>query len=306
MLHSVETLLPYIIQHLREKPDTCSRSKRNDSWMTAPQIARWIEDSYGDPYNPAQLDHDLLAWWNVDPASRPIRPATYPEENTLARLWGHVERVKKLSEPKRAERIDLPLELEMVYSLPADAPTVFISYANPDLHFAARVRLYLLTLGINSWMYARSIAKGERIFEAVQAAIDRADCMVALATPQSLASAWMFTETGYAVARGVKTVLAFDGNDPLLMALLESWHPTRRYGEDNFDQETLRRLKNVYAKFNSHSRVAKYKSSAGNLLCAMSNFNKCVYPRRTTTAELDPSIGDFKHLIVKIRNGEPL
>lgn len=299
----IEVFIADIIQHLHERPDLTLGNKRNESWLTAAQIAGWIEESREIVLNRAQLDQELLGWWHVDPASRPIRWATYPEESTLERLWGHIERVGASPVPRHAKRLDAPIDLEMVEPLPDDALTVFISYANPDLHFAARVRLYLRSLGIASWIYAREIAEGDQIFEAVQAAIDRSNCMLALATAQSLASAWMFTETRYAVAHDVKTIVAFDGNNRDLMALLESWHQPHSV-EINFDQEKLLPLKMEYSKFNHQSRIDKYESSAGAFLSAMCNFHKCVYPRRKTTAMIDQSIEDFELLIVKIQNGE--
>jgi hypothetical protein len=297
-----QTIIEDLIRHLQEKPDVVTRHARNESWMTAAEIAKWISKTRGIELNPDHIEEKLLKWWHADARSRLIRPAKYPGENTLARLWGHVERVGRLSESElQSQRTDAPMDLETV-ALPPDAPVCFMSYAAPDLHFAARVRLFLARLGFDAWIYSRDIDEGELIFEAVQAAVKRAACVIALATPQSLASAWMWTERHYALAEECKVFIVFDGNDSGLMAMLETWRPPISCNDENFiDPRRLSALRNVYAKYNPKRRVEKYESSAKSFLFSMSSFYKCVYPRRVSSMAIDPSILDFTNTMLKFR-----
>jgi hypothetical protein len=136
-----QSLIEDLTCHLREKPGLVERRERNESWMTAAEIANWIKDTRGIEHRSEEIEEELLAWWRADPHSRLIRPAKYPAENTIARLWGHVDRIGCLPESEsQTFRTDPPIDLEAL-SLPPDAPVCFLSYAAPDLHFAARSSL---------------------------------------------------------------------------------------------------------------------------------------------------------------------
>jgi hypothetical protein len=288
--------------HLREKPDLVTRRARGESWMTAAEIADWIKVTRGVEVSSEEIDEELLAWWRADPGRRPMRPAKYPGENTLARLWGHVDRVPRLPETElQSIRTDRPLDLEPT-SLPPDAPVCFLSYAAPDLHFAARVRLFLSALGFDAWMYSRDIGEGEEIFETVRGAIDRADFLLALATPQSIASAWMWTEISYASARVIPSLVVFDGSDSRLTALLESWMPPRTRDDNSFfEPSKLPALRDAYAKYNSEARVGKYEGSTREFLFAMGSFTKCLYPRRPHSSTMHASFVDFERTMRSLR-----
>ena len=299
MSSAIDAILPEIIEMLRERADVGAGRPRNDSWMTAAQIAARILDIRGTVWDDDELDNALLAWWSADPSSRPLRPANYPEQSSLARLWGHKQRVGDFADQRPAERTDSPADLETLPPLPDTAKRAFISYAHPDRHFAARVRLYLWNLGLDSWIYERDLDEGAIIFDAVKAAINRSDFTIALATPHSLASAWMFTETNYSRGHSIQTIVVFDGGDRRLMSLLESWRPPITGNDDRFfDRELLSALKLEYAKYNSPDRIAKYETSTQAFLFAMSSFHKCVYPRKPAASPLHPSIADFETLIL--------
>ena len=297
-----QSLIEDLTCHLREKPGLVERRERNESWMTAAEIANWIKDTRGIEHRSEEIEEELLAWWRADPHSRLIRPAKYPAENTIARLWGHVDRIGRLPESElQTFRTDPPIDLEAL-SLPPDAPVCFLSYAAPDLHFAARVRVFLSHHGFDTWIYSREISEGQDIFEAVRAAIERADCFIALATPQSLASAWMWTELTYNSTKPYRKTVVFDGNDSKLTALLASWRPPLTGNDRAFvDLKKLPEMKEAYARFNSDVRVTKYEDSAENFLFAMGSFNPSIYPRRPRSVVLHPSISDFEAAILTLK-----
>ena len=78
-----QSLIEDLTCHLREKPDLVARRERNESWMTAAEIANWIKDTRGIEHRSEEIEEELLAWWRADPHSRLIRPAKYPAENRL-------------------------------------------------------------------------------------------------------------------------------------------------------------------------------------------------------------------------------
>jgi hypothetical protein len=283
-----------LIRLLSERPGVDTRQTREDSWITAPEIAFWIKTTRGTDIDPNDIDQELLTWWRADSASRKIRPAKYPGVNTLLRLWGHVDRVHSLSETElQSLRNDQPAELETFQHKPG-APVCFLSYAAPDLHFAARVRLFLDGLGIEAWMYSGEIKKEELVIEGVRSAIQRADFLVALITPQSIASAWVWSEVNFAdnIARPVLQV--FDASDRKLVALLESWEPAKSNDTLNFDETALAALKQEYARYNSGERLTKFENSATCFLFTMSSFAKGIYPRRPASMAFHESIKDFQ------------
>jgi hypothetical protein len=144
-------------------------------------------------------------------------------------------------------------------------------------------------------MYSAEIECGDLVFEGVQAALGAAQRVVALATPLSLASAWMDTEINNALDKPV--TIAFDGSHPVLMELLQSWRPPRRSGERFFKNELLASLKEEYAHYNSKERLNKFEESATRFLEALRSFQVSVYPKRPATWAGHESILDFSEAI---------
>jgi len=275
-----DTLIGELRKRLLALPSVGSGRERHESWMTAQQISHWWVEQRAEHVSPERIDAMLRSWWLQEPQSRDIRPAKYPDRNTRCRLWGHVQRVGRLSEAEiRLFRTDEPMELEKILLEPS-LPQYFLSYAAPDLHYAARVRLFLAAYRVRSWMYAGEIKKGHLVFEGVQAALSASQHLLALATPLSLASAWVDTEM-HSVDQNVKPVtIAFDGSNPALMRLLATWHPPRALGQPCFDLRLLPELRKEYARYYSKRRVAKYRRSASDFLWGATNFKLCIYPRR--------------------------
>ncbi|MFO7697174.1 MAG: toll/interleukin-1 receptor domain-containing protein [Anaerolineae bacterium] len=299
----IEDLDPLFLDALTERlhglPDIQARTERHQSWMTAEQIARWWSEEQGVHLQPEAIDSWLRARWLADPASSDIRPAKYPDRTTVCRLWGHVARVGKAPETElQLLRMDRPVELEAL-TLDPDAPLAFLSYAAPDLHFAARVRLTLAAWGIRAWMYSAELGHGSPIAEGVAAALSAAQQLIALATPLSLPSAWIDSEIHAALGSGKRATIAFDGSHPTLMKLLESWYPPQHYGERNFDGALLAPLIAEYGRYNSEARVAKYENNATEFLFMLTGgpAQVCVYPRRPAGWDGHAAIGDFEDTV---------
>ena len=291
-----QEILEDLILHLSLRPGIDTRTSRDDSWMTATEIASWIKQTRAEDVSPELIDKELLAWWRTSPNDRLLRPAKYPGARTLARLWGHVSVVRPLPDNElQSIRTDPPVELEQL-SVPLDAPQYFVAYAAPDLHLAARIRLYLASIGIRAWLYSGEIESGDLIFEGVHAAIKRSRCALALLTPLSLASAWLSTELATSKEEGLTVICVFDGNNQDLMRLLSTWSSPRTYHGEHFDNYILSELKDTYAKFYSTARVEKYISSASSLLFGMGGLQKRIYPRRPREIVFDASIGDFEDI----------
>ena len=299
MLEADQQFIDEITRYLRKLPDINARRERHESWRTAKEIACWWSQDHGEYRKPETIDELLRSWWLIDPKSREIRPAKYPDKTTGCRLWGNVQCVGKLSEAElQMFRMDRPVELETI-SLVHNAPLFFLSYAAPDLHFAARVRLSLGAYGIRSWMYSAEIEEGSLVFEGVGTALSAAQRVIALSTPLSLPSAWMETELQVALEKNKPITIAFDSSKAVLMELLESWHPSRANNERFFNSDLLLKLEDEYARHYSQTRVEKYKASMTNFLQSFKpgEYQVCIYPRKPTGWTGHEYIIDFEKAI---------
>jgi hypothetical protein len=285
-------------EKLLDLPCVGNRDERHKSWMTAEQISHWWEEQTTQHVSPERIDKMLRRWWLRRPESRQIRPAKYPDRNTACRLWGHVERVHKLPVSElEMFRMDAPTELETLPLLKANCLQYFLSYAAPDLHYAARVRLYLASeFRVRSWMYAGEIEQGGLVFEGVQAGLSASQRVLVLATPLSLASAWTDTEM-HSVDNRIKPVsIVFDASHHALMKLLETWHPPD--GQSCFNLALLPDLQREYARHNTEIRVGKYQESATRLLTEThTRFDFAVYPRRPAHWKGHELFVDFDNVI---------
>jgi hypothetical protein len=194
--------------------------------------------------------------------------------------------------------MDAPVELEAV-QFKSDSPPYFLSYAAPDLHYAARVRLYLAANGLHSWLYGGEIKQGALVFESVKAALTVSSRVLALATPLSLPSAWMDTETHSAGAdKKVRPVtMVFDGSHPALMELLQTWHPPAKKDQPCFNNELLRPLESEYATHYPKRRLEKYRGGASKFLQGANSFELAVYPRRPSYWKGHELFKDFEQVI---------
>jgi hypothetical protein len=293
-------ILALIEELLSKRPPVATGTCRDDSWMTAPEISLALKQVHDIDVLPDAVETMLLCQWRANPTSSVIRPAKYPGENTMLRLWGHVACVGLLpADELQSFRNDVPLELERLQQAP-DAPVCFISFAAPDLHFAARVRLFIGGLGIKTWLYAREIQERELVFEGVRAAIERSDVLIALITPQSIASAWVWTECSFATGINRPVVHVFDASNRSLMALLQTWEPPKTAKDVNFSEVALAALRDEYRRFNHERRLVKFDVSTKDFLFAMSSFRKCIYPTLPASAALHESFLDFEPVMTEL------
>jgi TIR domain len=183
-----DEFLSKVESHLRALPSPIPGQSRGASWMTAHELAEF----FGLEEASEELESALLARWEAG-ASGKVRPAKYPHETDLFRLWGHEDvvgvRDRSEIEPRRlgsSDRLE-PLDL------PADAPAVFLSFSSHDLALATELRLYLGKLNIRTWMY-QAVPSRELILESVRAAVERCRAVIVLLTCSSLGSAWVYSE----------------------------------------------------------------------------------------------------------------
>ncbi len=216
--HDFDTIVAFL-QSLPRRTDTSSRST---CWQTADQFLSLpgLQQAQG---NERDLDAALCARFLSDEAC-PIRPAYYPGEDNCKRLWGHKENVG--DGPGRGalrDKLEMkphPLEADR---LPESAPTIFISHALADHHFAARVRLNLARYGRHAWVAEGEMHEGANLFEAIEAALDRCDALMILISSVSISSAWIYTETMTAIRDDKKVVALIDASDIPVCILLRGW-----------------------------------------------------------------------------------
>jgi hypothetical protein len=289
-----------LTKKLLDLSDVANHEERHKSWMTAEQISRWWSERGEEHVSPERIDEMLRAWWLRNPESRDIRPAKYPHRYTAHRLWGHVERVRRRSEAElRMFRTDEPIELEKTIQLESNCPQYFLSYAAPDLHYAARVRLSLMNYGVCPWMYAGEMMDGDLLFEGVEAALSASQRLLALTTPLTLASAWVDTEIHTADQIAKPVTIVFDGSHHALMDLLRTWRPPCN-DEPCFEPALLPPLEREYAcHYREHEhRLSTYRESATKFLRRdATSFELAVYPRRPRHWKGDERFKDFDTVI---------
>src|ERR1700739_2808614 len=120
-----DEFLGILESHLKTLPSPIQGQSRGASWMTAKEIAKL----FGLEAGAEELDSALLARWEAV-ASGKVRPAKYPHETDLFRLWGHEDvvgvRDRSEMEPRRLESSARFEALD----LPRDAPEVFLSFSS--------------------------------------------------------------------------------------------------------------------------------------------------------------------------------
>jgi hypothetical protein len=131
-----------IINHLKKIPECTDPSKRKDCWRTAAELLSLLppEHALGSA---RELDEAHCARFLAN-EDCPIRFAYYPDAETCQRLVGpHKQRGSRSRTQQTATETETkPLPVEPVH-LDEGAPTIFLSHALGDHHFAARIRLNL-------------------------------------------------------------------------------------------------------------------------------------------------------------------
>lgn len=216
-----------IAAFLRSLPRRSDPSTRSESWRTANQLLSLVR-SQDAPCDGRELDAALCERF-LSNEDCPIRPAYYPGEDSLKRLWGHKDIVgpgpgRRALQDKLAAQ-PRPLETDCLLEA---APTVFISHALEDHHFAARVRLNLARHGIRSWLAEGELHEGDNLFEAIEIALNRCHALMILISSLSISSAWVYTETLTALGADKKIVALIDASDTPICVLLRGWLTERQ------------------------------------------------------------------------------
>lgn len=211
-----------IVAFLRSLPRRSDPSSRSECWRTADQLLSLFGPQHALGSG-RDLDAALRARFLTN-EDCPIRPAYYPREDSCKRLWGHQDNVGlgpgRLALRDKLEMKPRPLEADRLVE---DAPTVFISHALEDHHFAARVRLNLARHGVRSWLAEGDMHEGCNLFEAIEAALDRCHALMILLSSVSISSAWIYTETLTALRADKKVVALIDASDTPICVLLRGW-----------------------------------------------------------------------------------
>lgn len=246
-------------------------SQRRQCWRTAAEMIDLVRDE--DPsWTISALDASLCTRFLANEDCR-IRPAYYPHEDTCQRLWGHVENVDAGPgrDALRAKLAMNPRPLEPVH-LDDDAPTIFLSHALVDHHFAARVRLNLACCGVRSWLAEGDLHEGCNLFEAIEAALQRCEAVLVLVSSLSISSAWLHTEVKTALKAGKQVVVLADVSDAPVLALLGGWIEYREQdgcgdwlGTDRGMTDAAGVLER-YMQVASPSRVLKFRISLSDTL----------------------------------------
>jgi hypothetical protein len=220
-----------IVNHLKQIPEYTDTSKRKECWRTADELLSQLppDRHLGSA---KELDEALCRRFDTN-KDCPIRFAYYPDADTCKRLWGHVRNVG--GGPGR-DKLLVKLQMKPLPIEPDDlgdeVPTIFLSHALGDHHFAARVRLSLARHGIRSWLAEGDIHEARdtqqerenpNLFEAVEASLHRCSALIMLVSSISVNSAWIYTETESA-RRLEKPVLALiDASDVPFCKFFQRW-----------------------------------------------------------------------------------
>jgi TIR domain len=309
-----DDFLRWLSQKLARRAPLSEEEDRERSWLTAQVIASWWKGHPSYEGKAEELEQALVEGWEREPerfAEWGIRPAKYPSSE-LHRLWGHesvvgsrgrgVPQQRRTDPPRRFGNLDVG----------PDAAEVFLSHSTLDLEFAMRVGSSLARCGIRPWLAEERIEQGELIFETVRAAMKRSAATIVLLARNSLGSAWVYTEA----LAGRSALVVCDGDDGVLMELLESWRSMPSPGQDaRFDAAVLARLEEDYrARWESgepagvqpgiarcaggrsvdwKQRPDKFGAGARALLRVLRHHSCCVHPIRPARWRGDPHFGDF-------------
>ena len=280
-----------IVNHLIDIPEYTDPSKRKECWRTADELLLQLPSGH-HLGGAKELDDSLCARFLAN-EDCPIRFAYYPDADTCKRLWGHLKNVG--DGPGRSKlRVKLemkPLPLEPDH-LGEGVPTIFLSHALGDHHFAARVRLNLARHGIRSWLAEGDIhAAGDTqenenltLFEAVEVSLHRCSALIMLLSSTSVSSAWVYTEAQSALGSGKKVLGLIDASDVPFCRFLERW--TAHWGggawawldSNEGSQSTSEVLERYMQVAPPKTRVLKFRTGLEYTLRSLAMSSVAFYP----------------------------
>jgi len=82
-----------------------------------------------------------------------------------------------------------------------NSPTVFISHAGPDYHYASELHNALRGAGINAWLDQIDIKFGDNIVKWINNSVSESDYLLVLLSPNSLGRYWVETEWSAALMK---------------------------------------------------------------------------------------------------------
>ena len=230
---------------------------REDSWMTADEIRRFLAAEHNLESTSAQIENCLFHYEKN--AAHVIRSAKYPHTSQLVRLWGHIKNVHEGQPDLSHARIDPPVPIPGIESF-ANGPTVFISYASPDRALAIELARKLSEMSITAWLYELAIGQDDLIVESVRASLIRCDALLALITPFSIASLWVRTETTAATVFSVPVYLGIPTDNIDLVRLLT-------HGDDWMQTpDLIHPLEIAYRQSGTETRIEKYSATVNGFL----------------------------------------
>lgn len=245
------------VKESTERDNSGQPPLREDSWMTAEQIRRFLVGECALQTTVAQIENCLLDCEKSP--SRLIRSAKYPHTSQLVRLWGHLRNVGEGSPQLAHARSDPPSSISGIESF-VDGPRVFISYASPDRTLAVEIARKLSKMRVTAWLYELSINQDDLIIESVAAALRRSDALLALITPFSIASLWVRTESTTATVYSVPVYLGIPTDNLDLVKLLAN-------GDDWVQRaDLIRPLEATYRQCGTATRIEKYPATVNGFL----------------------------------------
>jgi TIR domain len=263
-----------LADYLKTLPHYIDAQKREDSFKTAAEIKEWS----GLPYTPAEIDDILLKGWS-DGRIPKIRPAKYPHQAKLERLWGHVDNLWPLNDPVRpynnAEITALP-EL----NLPPGSPNIFVSFNAADKKLAITIRGHFAKWGWQAWLYINQIQLNGKIAEEVRSAVSDCKAALVLITATSIGSAWVYTEFQTLTQMGKDVCAVFDITSKELGDVLQTWRRADHYS-NYYDQTKTSALTELYKKNNGTHHIEGFETTMRTFLSALSFFQiLAIYPKR--------------------------
>jgi hypothetical protein len=270
-----EDFLHRLANYLFELPSYQEANNREDSFKTSEEIKQWSEL----PYSAEEIDDALLTYWDNGQLEN-IRPAKYPHQTKLLRLWGHVGNLWPLNQDElQTYRYDDVVTLPDVY-LPATAPNIFVSFNILDKDLAIHIRNRFANWGCNAWLYINQIRQGQKIFNEVESAVNNCKAAIVLITSTSIGSAWVYTEFETLTNLGKPICAVFDISDEKMLEVLESWQGGERFN-NIYCQDKANRLVEQYEKNNNTHHIKGYEYTVHAFLKSLSLFKiHALYPAR--------------------------
>jgi hypothetical protein len=225
-----------------------------------------------------------------------IRPAKYPHQTKLVRLWGHVANLWPLSNDELQPYSNDEIVALPDYNLPGDAPNVFVSFNSFDRALAIEIRKRFVEWGWQTWLYINQIPKGKIILDEVKSAVLDCRAAMVLITPTSIGSAWVYTEFETLTGLGKPVIAIFDTTKKELTDVLETWKKGEHYS-NTYSKEMAGELVRLYRENKGDHHIEGYETTMNAFLSQLSFFDRfAMYPERPANWSAPADFMDFSML----------